>query len=74
MIIIIALVNGNSSTSFKIGWISIVLVLPIVGHIMYILWGDNSRNKENVRVNAKFSTAYRFIKDEGKIKKRPAPF
>ena len=68
LIVIIALVNANSSTSYKIGWISIVLILPIVGHIMFILWGDTTKIKENKRINAKFNNSYKYIKDESKIK------
>lgn len=68
LIVIIALVNGNSSTAFKVGWISIVLILPLSGHIMYILWGDMNNKKENKRVNAKFRTAYKYMKEDDDAK------
>ena len=68
LIVIITLVNGNSATSFKVGWISIILIMPITGHILYVLWGGNTNKKENDKINAKFKTAYKYFKDEKKAK------
>ena len=68
LIVIIALVNGNSSTAFKMGWISIVLILPLTGHIMYILWGNKNDSKENKKVNAKFNNACRYMMSEKEAK------
>ncbi|MDF2800306.1 MAG: phospholipase D/Transphosphatidylase [Anaerocolumna sp.] len=44
--ITIGLVNDNRNASYKIGWICIVLILPLTGHIMYALWGKSSANKK----------------------------
>ena len=38
LIVILCLVNDDRSPSYKIAWISIVLLLPLSGHIMYALW------------------------------------
>lgn len=46
IIIIIGLINDSRSASYKIGWICIVLVLPVTGHIMYALWGKTSAKKK----------------------------
>ncbi len=56
ILIIIGLVNDNRSSSFKIAWICIVLVLPVTGHIMYILWGKaDSKRKIEKKVLAKLN-------------------
>lgn len=44
--ITIGLVNDNRNASYKIGWICIVLILPLTGHIMYALWGKSNANKK----------------------------
>ena len=45
-IVILNLVNDNRSPSYKISWIAIVLMLPICGHVMYVLWGKSGSNKK----------------------------
>ena len=47
--ITVGLVNDNRNSSYKIGWICIVLILPLTGHIMYALWGKADSNKKIVR-------------------------
>lgn len=44
--ITVGLVNDNRNASYKIGWICVVLVLPLTGHIMYALWGKSSTTKK----------------------------
>lgn len=46
IIIIIALVNDNRSSSYKISWICIILILPLTGHIMYVLWGKSDSKRK----------------------------
>lgn len=58
ILIIIILVNENRSPSYKIAWICIILVLPMTGHIMYVLWGkSDSKRKIEKKVMAKFRRA-----------------
>ncbi|MHB8130295.1 MAG: cardiolipin synthase [Mobilitalea sp.] len=45
IIIVIALINDNRSSSYKISWICIIAALPITGHIMFMLWGNVRRRK-----------------------------
>lgn len=47
LIIILGLVNDDRSPSYKIAWISIVLLLPLSGHAMYALWGNETSNKKH---------------------------
>lgn len=44
-LIIVALVNGSKSPSYKMAWIAIIALLPLTGHIIYILWGRHGVNK-----------------------------
>ena len=43
---ILNLVNDNRNPSYKIAWITIVLLLPISGYIMYFLWGRADSKKK----------------------------
>lgn len=45
IVIVIALVNDNRNTSYKIAWICIIAALPITGHIMFVLWGNKRHRK-----------------------------
>lgn len=45
-LVIITLVNDNRSSAYKLAWITIVLMLPISGHIMYALWGKADSTKK----------------------------
>ena len=42
----LGLVNANKSTSYKIAWMAIALLLPVSGHIMYFLWGRKAKRKK----------------------------
>ncbi|WFR59875.1 cardiolipin synthase [Anaerocolumna sp. AGMB13025] len=58
----IGLVNDNRSPSYKIGWICIVLILPLTGHIMYALWGKaGSKKKIEKQVLAKLNHGYQYL-------------
>lgn len=46
IIVILSLINDNRSPSYKISWICTCLILPISGHIMYILWGKPDSKKK----------------------------
>ena len=60
--ITLGLVNDNRSPSYKIGWICIVLVLPVSGHIMYALWGkSDSKRKIEKKVLAKLNHGFGYL-------------
>ncbi|MCD7826459.1 MAG: cardiolipin synthase [Clostridiaceae bacterium] len=46
IIAIVTLVNKNQSPSFRIAWISIVMLLPLSGFILFYLWGQESGKKK----------------------------
>lgn len=48
VIAMVTLVNRNHSPSFRLAWISIVLILPIGGFVMYYLWGRAGGNKQKL--------------------------
>ncbi|MBO5487876.1 MAG: PLDc N-terminal domain-containing protein, partial [Eubacterium sp.] len=48
---ILALTNDSRSISYKFAWLCIIVVLPISGNIMFMLWGKvGKRNKLNQRI------------------------
>lgn len=60
--ITIGLVNDNRSASYKIGWICTVLILPVTGHIMYMLWGkSSSKRKIEKKVLAKLNHGFTYL-------------
>lgn len=46
IIAIVTLVNKNQSPSFRIAWISIVMLLPVSGFVLYYLWGREGGKKK----------------------------
>lgn len=66
--ITIGLVNDNRSPSYKIGWICIVLILPLTGHIMYALWGKaDTKKKIEKKVLAKLNHGYQYLHYDAKL-------
>ncbi len=50
---VIYLVSSKGDPAFRIGWIIVILVLPPVGSLLYLLWGDKRPAKRlSARVNA----------------------
>lgn len=45
-LIAIPLVSQERNAAYKLYWMCVLLVLPVVGHIMYILWGGMIINKK----------------------------
>lgn len=51
IITIIALTNDNRSMAYKFAWLCIVVVIPISGNLMFLLWGQvGKRNKLNRKI------------------------
>lgn len=48
VVAIVTLINRNQSPSYRMAWISIVMLLPISGFFMYYLWGRPSRRKKQL--------------------------
>ena len=48
VVAIVTLVNKNQSPSFRIAWISIVLLLPVSGFVLYYLWGREGGKKKRL--------------------------
>lgn len=48
VVAIVTLVNRNQSPSYRLAWISIVMILPVSGFIMYYLWGRAGGSKHNL--------------------------
>ncbi len=42
----LGLINANKNASYKIAWMSIALLLPVSGHIMYFMWGRGTKKKK----------------------------
>ena len=62
LIIIVGLINDSKSPSYKIGWICIILILPLTGHIMYALWGkENSKKKIEKQVIGRLKRGQQFL-------------
>ena len=52
-LVVLWLVNDRSDPGYKLGWIIIVLVAPVVGGLLYLLLGGNRlsmRNQQTLKV------------------------
>lgn len=66
--ITLSLVNDERNMSYKISWISIVLVLPISGHIMYALWGKaDSKKKIEGKILDKLKHGATFLEQDEEV-------
>lgn len=45
VMILVPLLSDSRNASYKLYWMSVITTLPIVGHIMYQLWGKDKVNK-----------------------------
>ncbi|MBE5936285.1 MAG: cardiolipin synthase [Lachnospiraceae bacterium] len=62
--VLMYLMDERNSSSYKIAWSAIILVLPVTGAIMFMLWGGRSRNsKEDKKVLAKMNNSYKYNKE-----------
>ncbi|HAZ05179.1 MAG TPA: hypothetical protein DCY58_01135 [Acetobacterium sp.] len=52
ILVVLRIVYLNKSASFKISWIIFVLILPVVGIVLYLLWGE-SRISEKSQMRLK---------------------
>lgn len=48
IVAIVTLVNKKQSPSFRIAWISIVMILPVAGFVLYYLWGREGGKKKQL--------------------------
>lgn len=65
LIVMLCLVNDDRSPSYKIAWISIVLLFPLSGHIMYALWGNETSNKKfNQNVLKEIDKGFRYATND----------
>lgn len=48
IIAIVTLVNKQQSPAFRLAWVSLIMLMPISGFIMYFLWGRQGRKKRRL--------------------------
>ena len=66
----VGLTNANKNASYKVAWLSIALLLPVSGHVMYFLWGrKNPRKKRIERTLARFEESFPYIHDNPEVNK-----
>ncbi len=59
---IIRMVSKNKNSSYTIAWIIIIFLLPVSGHILYILWGRSDTNgRRNRRTLAAINRGNTFL-------------
>ena len=61
----IALVSRNQNSSYTIAWISLIALLPLVGYVLYMMWGRSDTNgKRNKRIKKSLAYGEQFLKTE----------
>lgn len=69
--VILSLLNQDKTISYKITWVFIVLLIPLSGHIMYMLWGTPNTNKKiEERILAKIKHGYSYLKHDQSIREQ----
>lgn len=64
----VGLTNASKNASFKIAWLSIALLLPVSGHIMYYLWGRKStRRKMRESTRERIAQSYPYYYEDEKL-------
>lgn len=67
-IVAVGLTNANKNSSFKVAWLSIALLLPVSGHIMYYLWGRNSTRRKMIdKTMETIARSYPYLVDDEEI-------
>lgn len=46
---VLVILNGNADSGKKIAWILVIVIIPVVGLILYIVFGLDMRKPENFR-------------------------
>lgn len=65
---ILALTNDNRIISYKFAWLCIIVVLPISGNIMYVLWGKvGKRNKLNRKIKAQIKKVDHYLVQDKEV-------
>lgn len=69
---VVTLINRNQSPSFRLAWISVALLLPISGFVMYYLWGrsggSKARNNRFIRQQISYGNQF-LVHDEENYQK-----
>ncbi|MCD7752261.1 MAG: cardiolipin synthase [Lachnospiraceae bacterium] len=64
-IYVIYLVSSKGDPAFRIGWIIVILILPPVGSLLYLLWGDKRPAKRlSSRINAQDQRIFPYLKTD----------
>ncbi len=67
--VLMYLIDERNSSSYKIAWSIIILILPVTGAIMFMLWGGKHRHsKEDKKVNAKFNNSLKYNREDIGVK------
>lgn len=70
MLSMLPLLSGNRNSSYKIYWMLIILLIPIGGHIIYALWGEEGiHHKKHARIRKRIEAANRFQKRDESVQK-----
>ena len=60
LLIFLPMISDNRNASYKLYWLTVALLLPVTGQVMYVLWGMRHVNrKEHARIQAHIDEACR---------------
>ena len=69
MTLVMYLMDERYSMSYKLSWFTIILLLPVTGHIIFLLWGGRSRNtREDRKIVEKINNSYKYNKEDKSVK------
>jgi len=69
VLVIIGLVNEKTNSSFKIGWLTMITLVPFAGLVMYLLWGANRSKKIKMKNLSFIQKGYKFLEPNDDVMK-----
>ncbi len=65
---VIYLVSSKGDPAFRIGWIIVILILPPMGSLLYLLWGDKRPTKRlSAKINAQDERIFPYLKTDSQV-------
>ena len=64
---VIILASKNRKSAYTTTWIFVILIMPVFGYILYILWGNAPVGKHGGRIRASIAYGNEFLKNDPRV-------
>jgi cardiolipin synthase len=70
LIEVLLLADKNQSSAYTIAWIIVILILPVFGIILYLLWGRTTYSRKNKRTREIILQSIKYIIKNAEVRER----